>query len=214
MPNRVHLGNLSYETTENEIYDLFNGYDVASVDFIADRDTGRFKGFAFVNFNNEEDAQKAIDDLHNSEFKGRPISVSFAKDRDTGGNRGGNDSAPSYGRYSSRDKDPDGGKPYQKRGDRNSGSGGGGNGCYNCGKSGHFSRECPNKKEDVVGGRGGRGNACFKCGEEGHFSRECPSGDIGGRGGDNKGRGGSSTSGRGCFNCGEETLFERMSKGN
>ncbi|WAR23006.1 DDX4-like protein [Mya arenaria] len=70
-----------------------------------------------------------------------------------------------------------------------------GDGCFKCGESGHFSRECPNA-EKKSGGDG-----CFKCGESGHFSRECPNAGSGGGGG-----GGGD---RNCFKCGESGHFAR-----
>ncbi|KAG1685247.1 putative ATP-dependent RNA helicase DDX4 [Nymphon striatum] len=71
---------------------------------------------------------------------------------------------------------------------------GGGNdrGCFNCGESGHMSRECPNPKKS-----GGDDRGCFNCGENGHMSRECP----------NPKKGGGND--RGCFNCGESGHMSR-----
>ena len=92
MSKRIYVGNLSYQTTENDLNNLFGQVgDVESVNIITDRDTGRSKGFGFVEMGNE-DAEKAIAQLNGSELNGRSITVNEARpreDRGGGGNRGG-----------------------------------------------------------------------------------------------------------------------------
>jgi RNA recognition motif-containing protein len=90
MSKRIYVGNLSYQTTENDLNNLFGQVgDVESVNIITDRDTGRSKGFGFVEMGNE-DADKAIAQLNGSELNGRSITVNEARPReDRGGNRGG-----------------------------------------------------------------------------------------------------------------------------
>src|SRR5262249_22508537 len=90
MSKRIYVGNLSYQTTENDISNLFGQVgEVESVNIITDRDTGRSKGFGFVEMGNE-DADKAIAQLNGSELNGRSITVNEARPReDRGGNRGG-----------------------------------------------------------------------------------------------------------------------------
>ncbi|HKF54403.1 MAG TPA: RNA-binding protein [Blastocatellia bacterium] len=90
MSKRIYVGNLSYQTTENDLNNLFGQVgDVESVNIITDRDTGRSKGFGFVEMGNE-DAEKAIAQLNGTELNGRSITVNEARPReDRGGNRGG-----------------------------------------------------------------------------------------------------------------------------
>jgi len=90
MSKRIYVGNLSYQTTENDIANLFGQVgEVESANIITDRDTGRSKGFGFVEMGNE-DADKAIAQLNGTELNGRTITVNEARPReDRGGNRGG-----------------------------------------------------------------------------------------------------------------------------
>jgi cold-inducible RNA-binding protein len=90
MSKRIYVGNLSYQTTENDISNLFGQVgEVESANIITDRDTGRSKGFGFVEMGNE-DADKAIAQLNGTELNGRSITVNEARPReDRGGNRGG-----------------------------------------------------------------------------------------------------------------------------
>ncbi len=92
MTKRIYVGNLSYQTTENDLSDLFAQCgQVESVNIITDRDTGRSKGFAFVEMAND-DAEKAIAQLNGTEIGGRALTVNEARPREErsgGGGRGG-----------------------------------------------------------------------------------------------------------------------------
>ena len=78
----IYVGNLSYQTTDLELKELFEDYGtVNAASIIRDRVTGRSKGFGFTNMPNEEEAQKAIEDLDGSEFHGRIIKVNQARPR-------------------------------------------------------------------------------------------------------------------------------------
>lgn len=90
MGKRIYVGNLSYQTTENDLASLFEQIgQVESVDIIMDRDTGRSKGFGFIEMSNE-DADKAIAELNGAEVNGRPLTVNEARPREErSGNRGG-----------------------------------------------------------------------------------------------------------------------------
>ena len=87
---RIYVGNLSYQTTEGDLTDLFEQVgQVESVNIITDRDTGRSKGFAFVEMN-DEDAEKAIAQFNGTEVQGRSVTVNEARPREErGGGRGG-----------------------------------------------------------------------------------------------------------------------------
>lgn len=93
MSKRIYVGNLSYQTTENDLTTLFEEVgQVESVNVITDRDTGRSKGFAFVEMNSD-DADKAITQFNGTEVNGRALTVNEARPREDrsggGGNRGG-----------------------------------------------------------------------------------------------------------------------------
>jgi|SRR6202158_198338 RNA recognition motif-containing protein len=90
MSKKIYVGNLSYQTTEGDLTSLFEQVgQVDSVNVITDRDTGRSKGFAFVEMNSE-DADKAITQLNGTEVSGRTLTVNEARPREErSGNRGG-----------------------------------------------------------------------------------------------------------------------------
>ena len=90
MSKRIYVGNLSFQTTESDLSNLFNQAGaVDSVTIITDRDTGRSKGFAFVEMDSES-ADKAISQLNGTEFNGRALTVNEARPReDRSSNRGG-----------------------------------------------------------------------------------------------------------------------------
>ncbi|MEW5956208.1 MAG: RNA-binding protein [Chloroflexota bacterium] len=80
MNKKLHVGNLAYATTEDELKRLFAEVGpVVSVTLITDRETGRSKGFGFVEMESEQAAQQAIDRLNNHELNERSITVSEAR---------------------------------------------------------------------------------------------------------------------------------------
>src|SRR5689334_25393502 len=88
---RIYVGNLSYQTTEADLSDLFEQVgQVESVNIITDRDTGRSKGFGFVEMAADE-AEKAIAQFNGTELNGRTLTVNEARPREerSGGGRGG-----------------------------------------------------------------------------------------------------------------------------
>lgn len=86
MGTKVYVGNISYSTTEDALRGLFAGYgEVVSCRMISDRETGKFKGFAFVEFGSEDGASAAITALDGKDFEGRQLKVNEARDRNTGG---------------------------------------------------------------------------------------------------------------------------------
>src|SRR6478736_2161022 len=83
MGTRLYVGNLSYNVTEGELRDAFaeGGRNVVEVKIVMDRDTGRPRGFAFVEMGSDEEATGAISSLSGREIQGRPINVSEARAR-------------------------------------------------------------------------------------------------------------------------------------
>jgi cold-inducible RNA-binding protein len=79
---RIYVGNLSFETTEQALSDLFGEHGkVNSVSVITDRVTGRSRGFAFVEMNDEGEAKAAMEALNGHEYEGRALKVAEAKER-------------------------------------------------------------------------------------------------------------------------------------
>ncbi len=80
---RLFVGNLSYQTGENELQDYFaQAGAVKSVNLMMDKITGKSRGFAFIEFSTPEEAQKAIEQFHNKDFQGRAITVNVARPRE------------------------------------------------------------------------------------------------------------------------------------
>lgn len=134
----IFVGSLPYSLEEADLKELFEAYgEVTTVKIIIDRESGRSKGFGFVEMSDDEAAQKAISGLNGSEISGRSIAVSQAEDKKPGDRRssgggggygggGGSRSGGGGGGYSrdSRSGGSGGGGGYSK--DNNRGGGGGG----------------------------------------------------------------------------------------
>lgn len=95
----IYISNLSYDVNDSDLRELFEEYgDVSSAKVIMDRESGRSRGFGFVEMSDDMQGQKAIDELNQAEYDGKVINVNVAKprtDRLVGGrggfNRGGRD---------------------------------------------------------------------------------------------------------------------------
>lgn len=83
MNTKIYVGNLSFETEDTELEELFQNYgEVTEVNVIKDRNTGRARGFGFVEMKSHDEANQAISSLNSSDFMGRPIIVNMAKARE------------------------------------------------------------------------------------------------------------------------------------
>jgi cold-inducible RNA-binding protein len=104
MSKSLYVGNLSWSVTEDKVREMFEQYGpVASIRWITDRDTGRFRGFCFVEMENEA-ADKAVAALNNFELDGRALRVNEAQEREDrrgggGGGEGGGGRRRSSGGY-------------------------------------------------------------------------------------------------------------------
>jgi RNA recognition motif-containing protein len=111
MSNKLFVGNLSFETTENDLQDAFAAFGtVTETNLMMDRMTNRPRGFGFVTMSTPEEAQKAIEGLHGKDLGGRALTVNVAKPREErpaggggrrefGGNRGGSGGGGRSNRY-------------------------------------------------------------------------------------------------------------------
>lgn len=83
MSNKLFVGNLSFQTTENDLNDAFAAHGtVTETNLMIDRTTNRSRGFAFVTMSTDEEAQKAIAAMHGTDLGGRSITVNIAKPRE------------------------------------------------------------------------------------------------------------------------------------
>jgi len=143
MGTRLYVGNLSYNVTEPELREAFgeDGRNVVEVKIVMDRESGRPRGFAFVEMGSAEDASAVIESLNGRSIQGRPINVSEARERTPrsgggGGYGGGGGGGGGYG-----------------------GGGGGGGGGYGGGGGGRggYGGGGRDGGGGGGGGRGGRG---------------------------------------------------------
>ena len=90
MAKKLYVGNLSFQTTSQDLQDLFaQAGTVESASVIEDRNTGQSKGFAFVEMSTDEEAASAIDQFNGKEFGGRNLTVNEARPRESRGGGGG-----------------------------------------------------------------------------------------------------------------------------
>jgi len=90
MSVKLYVGNLTFNTTEQDLHEQFSRYgQVNSASIITDRGTGRSRGFAFVELDSKESAQAAIEALNGKELDGRALTVNEAKPREGRGDRTG-----------------------------------------------------------------------------------------------------------------------------
>ncbi len=105
MGKKLYVGNLSYTMSSSELEQLFGQYGtVQSAQVIQDRETGRSKGFGFVEMSSDAEAQAAIQGLNEQQHQGRPLAVNEARPREErggggggGGGRGGRGGGGGYG---------------------------------------------------------------------------------------------------------------------
>ena len=144
----IYVGNLSFQAEQEDLLDLFGQYgEVKQCSLPLDRETGRKRGFAFVEMSNDADEQKAIDDLQDVEWMGRMIRVNKATPRE-GGGAGGGGGGGGRGGYGG------GGG----RGGYGGGDGGGGGGGAGRGGGGGYGGGGGGRSDDGGGYGGGGGN--------------------------------------------------------
>jgi len=117
MSTKLFVGNLSFNTTENDLQEAFAAHgQVVEANLMMDRMTGRSRGFAFITYASPEEAQKAISAMNGAQLDGRALTVNIARPKE--------------------DRPPGGGGGRDRGPRRDFGSGGGGGGGYGGGSSG------------------------------------------------------------------------------
>jgi len=98
MGNRLFVGNLPYAVTELELRDIFGAHGtVTEAKIVTDRDTGRPRGFGFVEMSSEAEAKKAMEELNGRDVQGRPLAVREAEERRGGAGGGGGGRGAGHG---------------------------------------------------------------------------------------------------------------------
>jgi RNA recognition motif-containing protein len=149
MAKNIYVGNLSWECSADELLNLFGQYgQVARAQVVMDRETGRSRGFAFVEMGSDAEAAAAVEGLNGQQFNGRALTVNEARPREEGGGggRGGYGGGRSGGGGGGRGGYSSGGGGY----------GGGGGGGYGGGSGGGGDRG--GRGDRGQGGYGGRGS--------------------------------------------------------
>lgn len=99
MSKKLYVGNLSYKCTDHDLAELFSAYGEVienGARVITDRETGRSKGFGFVEMKNDDEAKNAINELNQRDYLGRPLTVNEARPRENTGPRNNRDGARHY----------------------------------------------------------------------------------------------------------------------
>lgn len=100
MGKKLYVGNLSYDTSDSKLQEMFEEFGgVQSAQIIMDRETGRSKGFGFVEMGSEEEAKAAINGLNGKEIGGRVLTVNEARPREDRGGGGGRSGGGGRGGY-------------------------------------------------------------------------------------------------------------------
>lgn len=100
MNNKIFVGGINWKTNEDGLEKVFTDIgQIVSVKIVYDRDTGRSRGFGFVEFSNADEADNAVKKCDGMEFEGRTIKVSIAKERPRGNSGRGNRGRGSGGRF-------------------------------------------------------------------------------------------------------------------
>lgn len=90
MSMKLYVGNLSFNTTDDDLANLFSSAgNVDSATVVTDRDTGRSRGFGFVEMSSREEGEEAIEKFNGKEVDGRTLTVNEARPREDRGGRGG-----------------------------------------------------------------------------------------------------------------------------
>src|SRR3954449_7564471 len=111
MGSKLYVGNLPYTATSTDLEQLFGQHGaVQSAEVISDRETGRSKGFGFVQMGSDDEAQAAIAALNGQDFGGRNLTVNEAKPREERSRSGGGGGRDSYGGSGSRSGGSAGGR--------------------------------------------------------------------------------------------------------
>lgn len=180
--NRIYVGNLPWDITEDDLKKFFSDCKITSIRFGTDKETGDFKGYAHIDFSDGTSHAVALK-LDQKVIKGRPVRIRCAvpkKDNEKFNDNGNSDPSkskirscyecgtPGHLSSSCPNKDSDVRK------------------CYECGTPGHLSSACPNKKNSEVISDENKGTVdsaiasskkrrtCYECGIPGHLSSSCP----------------------------------------